>query len=75
MAGELHGRRDGQCSGRYTPYWNAFLFFFTFTMVKIRLNVITDAMLILEDNISAHLKLAMLSQIQKSSWLVCAKTF
>ena len=21
----VHGRRDGYCSGRYAPYWNAFL--------------------------------------------------
>ena len=26
MAGTcVHGRRDGQCSGRYTSYWNTFL--------------------------------------------------
>ena len=26
MAGGVHGRRDSHCSGRYAPYWNAFLF-------------------------------------------------
>ena len=25
VAGGMHGRRDGHCSGRYTSYWNAFL--------------------------------------------------
>ena len=24
--GGLHGRRDGQCSGQYASYWNAFLY-------------------------------------------------
>ena len=24
-AGGMRGRRDGQCSGRYASYWNAFL--------------------------------------------------
>ena len=26
MAGGMCGRRDGHCSGRYTSYWNVFLF-------------------------------------------------
>ena len=26
MAGDLYGRRDGHCSGRYASFWNAFLF-------------------------------------------------
>ena len=24
--GGVRGRRDGQCSGRYASYWNAYLF-------------------------------------------------
>ena len=51
------------------------LFFFTLTILKIRLNVIAEALLILENNISARLKFPKLSQIQKSGGLVCAKTF
>ena len=40
MAGGMHGRRDGHCSGRYASYRNAFLFqftshYFTFTSVLI----------------------------------------
>ena len=26
MTGGMHDRRDSHCSGRYAPYWNAFLF-------------------------------------------------
>ena len=28
MARGARGRRDGHCSGRYTSYWNVFLYFF-----------------------------------------------
>ena len=27
MAGGMHGRKNGNCSGRYASYWNAFLLF------------------------------------------------
>ena len=43
MAGGMHGqggvcgRRDGHCSGRYTSYWNAFLFNFLVTYQIITL--------------------------------------
>ena len=30
VAGGMHGRRDGHCSGRYASYWNAFSFSLNF---------------------------------------------
>ena len=46
MAGGMHGRRDGHCSGRYASYWNAFssykmlLFFVSMVVVVEHLIII-----------------------------------
>ena len=37
--GDVRGRRDGHCSGRYASYWNAFLLF-QFSIIRSRLNSI-----------------------------------
>ena len=36
MAGSVHSRRDGHCSGWYTSYWNAFSFDLVLVLVSMR---------------------------------------
>ena len=42
--GGVLGRRDGHCSGRYTSYWNAFLFiiFIHYEVLSLPRKVITS---------------------------------